>query len=116
MYPFQQPEDAKLSPPEQLQVMFPRIVSAKFPQPAWMGKDCLDLLRGMMEADPQKRLSAEGVMQHPWFLHGQRLPAPSCSCPELLLANARTRGCLWNGQGLPAAISLRPAGCSPETV
>ena len=53
--------------------MFPRIVSARFPQPAWLGEDCLSLLRGMMEADPSKRLTVDGVLSHPWFLHGELL-------------------------------------------
>ena len=51
--------------------MFPRIVSAKFPKPAWLGPECLDLLQRMMHVDPVQRLDVQGVLQHPWFREGK---------------------------------------------
>ena len=69
-YPFQEPADVKLPQAEQLQVMFPRIVSARFPRPAWLGLDCLDLLQRMMHVDPLQRLDVQGVLQHPWLREG----------------------------------------------
>ncbi len=36
---------------------------------AQVSEACQDLLRRMMTADPLQRISVQGIMQHPWFLH-----------------------------------------------
>lgn len=41
--------------------------------PQHVSEECKDLLRGLLTADPAKRLTVAQVQAHPWFL--QDLPA-----------------------------------------
>ena len=38
--------------------------------PRHLSKDCDSLIAGMMEMDPNKRLTVKQVMEHPWFVEG----------------------------------------------
>ena len=42
----------------------------KFDEKDWMliSENLKDLLTGMLEKDPAKRLTIDAVLQHPWFL------------------------------------------------
>ncbi|KAK9808869.1 hypothetical protein WJX72_005481 [[Myrmecia] bisecta] len=51
-----------------LQQMFPRIVAADFEAPRHVSPECLNLLRGMLTADPAKRITIMQILNHPWFL------------------------------------------------
>ena len=104
-YPFQEPADAKLPQAEQLQVMFPRIVSARFPRPAWLGLDCLDLLQRMMHVDPLQRLDVQGVLQHPWLREGACNPeswgTPAEGRPCMCLPGCSQPGRLFSASQAP---------------
>jgi len=41
--------------------------SFNFPEFKYVSNDALDLIKKMLEYDPEKRLSAELCLKHPWF-------------------------------------------------
>ncbi|XP_047101972.1 serine/threonine-protein kinase stk11-like isoform X2 [Schistocerca piceifrons] len=49
--------------------LFENIGNGKFSIPNELDNLLTDLLRGMLEKDPEKRLSLQQIRQHPWFLH-----------------------------------------------
>jgi serine/threonine protein kinase len=55
---------------EELPALFDQILHARydFPSPWWdsIGKEAKDLVTKLLELDPQKRLTAKQVMEHPW--------------------------------------------------
>ncbi|XP_068204278.1 serine/threonine-protein kinase SIK3 homolog [Palaemon carinicauda] len=44
------------------------VVSGKFRVPFFMTSDCEDLIRKMLQVDPEKRVSIERILQHKWIL------------------------------------------------
>ena len=53
-----------------------------FSEPAFqeVSQDCVDLLQGLLQRNPDKRLTAVEAVQHPWFklqLRGADIPT-SC--------------------------------------
>jgi serine/threonine protein kinase len=38
--------------------------------------EVIDLMQGMLKADPNHRLSLEEIASHPWMMSTQELPAP----------------------------------------
>ena len=51
-----------------LQQMFPRIVAADFHNPGHVSPQCQALLKRMLTADPNQRITIAEVLQHPWIL------------------------------------------------
>ncbi|KAJ3049206.1 hypothetical protein HK097_009769 [Rhizophlyctis rosea] len=49
------------------------------PQPVQASAGCKDILRGLLEKDPKKRMTVEDVVRHPWFLRGPRHAGSSAS-------------------------------------
>ena len=87
-YPFGRPEDAGLAADARLRAMLRRILAAD----AALGdlavsEPCADLLRGMLVADPGRRLTLAQVQAHPWFL--EDLPAGVAALNDGLLAEQR---------------------------
>ena len=87
-YPFGRPEDAGLPADARLRAMLRRILAAD----AALGdlavsEPCADLLRGMLVADPARRLTLAQVQAHPWFL--EDLPAGVAALNDRLLAEQR---------------------------
>ena len=73
-FPFKEAADENLPQQTKLKAMFPRIAKAVFQRPTWVSPGCCDLLNGMLQPDPDTRLTVAGVMAHPWFLQGACLP------------------------------------------
>ena len=76
-----QANNARLSKPFGLSNWYNQtIANNKYPpsQPgAAPGPEGLDLLQGLLEYDPEKRLSAEQALKHPYFTSGDK-PAENC--------------------------------------
>lgn len=87
-YPFGRPEDAGLPADARLRAMLRRIlaVDAALGDLA-VSEPCADLLRGMLVADPARRLTLAQVQAHPWFL--EDLPAGVAALNDRLLAEQR---------------------------
>mmetsp|Transcript_37419 Transcript_37419/g.38099 ORF Transcript_37419/g.38099 Transcript_37419/m.38099 type:complete len:469 (-) Transcript_37419:117-1523(-) len=51
--------------------------------PGDMDPECKSLVRAMLNVDPAKRISIEGIKQHPWFLSG---PNPCDSYKDMFVA------------------------------
>ncbi len=81
-YPFERPED-RLQPHCKLQHMISRIINVDYIIPSTVSPSAQDLLRELLVADPNARLSIEGVMRHPWFNIG--LPAGVLEMNDALL-------------------------------
>lgn len=85
-----------------LQQMFPRIVAADFHNPAHISPHCQQLLKRMLTADPNQRITISEVLQHPWVqtdaapcLQVQPLATPRCmQLHHALLQSSLTALCL----------------------
>ena len=67
---FAAPEDKDLVPAAALQAMFHRILAGRFECPRTLSRSCRHLLRGLICADVDRRLTVQDVLNHPWFLQG----------------------------------------------
>jgi serine/threonine-protein kinase SRK2 len=68
-FPFRRPGDNAVTGVRRMQLMFERIIAADYAPITHVSEACQDLLRRMMTSDPKNRISVQGIMQHPWFLH-----------------------------------------------
>lgn len=66
-FPFQDPDQQELSQVALLQRLFPRILAGKFDMPANVSRECQSLLKAMLTVDPQRRIPAAQILQHPWM-------------------------------------------------
>ena len=64
-YPFEDPED-----PRNFRKTIQRIMSTSYaiPQDVVISNECRDLLGKIFVADPNLRITIQGIKQHPWFL------------------------------------------------
>lgn len=65
---------------------------------------CRDLLKQMLTAEPSKRISIGGIMNHPWFL--KDLPAGTHEMNARLQATDNVRSV--HNQNVPTASSMPP--------
>ncbi|KAJ3043977.1 hypothetical protein HDV00_003504 [Rhizophlyctis rosea] len=49
------------------------------PTPVHASAGCRDVLRGLLEKDPRKRMTVEQVVRHPWYLKGPKYSPSSAS-------------------------------------
>ena len=49
------------------QEVFDKIKSGVYVEPTRCSKECKDLISKMVQVNPEKRLSAEQALNHPWF-------------------------------------------------
>jgi 5'-AMP-activated protein kinase, catalytic alpha subunit len=56
--PFEDPNTAKL---------YKKILNGEFFIPKFVGEDCKDLMKSILNTDPEKRYKAEDIKQHKWF-------------------------------------------------
>lgn len=48
-------------------VMRDLILRGDYEEPEWLTEDARSLIRGMLQSNPDNRLSMEGILTHPWF-------------------------------------------------
>lgn len=67
-YPFERPEDKHDN--QKLQKMIQRIlkVDYKLPSHVRLSEECKNLLAQILVADPHKRITIDGIYNHPWYL------------------------------------------------
>ena len=70
-YPFERPEDKHDN--QKLQKMIQRILHVDYAVPSHirLSDDCKDLLKKVLVADPAKRITVEGIYNHPWCVVGR---------------------------------------------
>lgn len=68
-YPFERPEDKKLSQHDRLQRILHRIIKVDydFPEHAQVSAECRDLISKVLVANPAQRLTIRQIAAHPWF-------------------------------------------------
>ena len=49
------------------QILYEKILSGQYETPQHLSEDAKDLLSKILEIDPTKRISFEGIKSHPWF-------------------------------------------------
>ncbi|XP_062382562.1 serine/threonine-protein kinase BRSK1 [Sardina pilchardus] len=64
---------------DNLRQLLEKVKSGVFHMPHFIPPDCQALLRGMIEVDPEKRLTLEAIEKHSWYQAGRNEPP----CPEL---------------------------------
>jgi serine/threonine-protein kinase SRK2 len=76
-YPFQRPEDKQNG--ETIQQMIQRIlkVEYEFPSHVKLSPELRDFMSQMLVADPAKRITIAGILEHPWFNKGLPLGVKS---------------------------------------
>ncbi|KAH7100121.1 Pkinase-domain-containing protein [Auriculariales sp. MPI-PUGE-AT-0066] len=65
----------------EIPALFAKVRNGQFHIPSWVPRDIQDLLRGMINVDPQRRLTIPEILQSPWVyyklpLYLQPLPPP----------------------------------------
>ena len=65
-YPFERAED-RARPGCNMHRMIQRIINVDYVMPTHVSPDAQDLLRKLLVADPQSRLSVEDILLHPWY-------------------------------------------------
>ncbi|CCW64903.1 unnamed protein product [Phytomonas sp. EM1] len=80
----------------------------------------LDLLQGMTSEDPQKRLSVEAVLRHPWFALENGTPLPPPTIPLLSLEEQTWRAVEGSGFAMYpsslSSVSLPGPSAPPDAV
>jgi len=78
-YPFTAPNDLML---------YNKIKKGTYtiPEDNQLSSECISLISGLLKINPQERLSASEVLNHPWF-NGKVFVGPTINPDPLLLAN-----------------------------
>ncbi|XP_029441131.1 serine/threonine-protein kinase BRSK1 [Rhinatrema bivittatum] len=67
---------------DNLRQLLEKVKRGVFHMPHFIPPDCQNLLRGMIEVEPEKRLSLEQIQKHPWYLGGKNEPEPEQPSPR----------------------------------
>ncbi|XP_035386310.1 serine/threonine-protein kinase BRSK1 isoform X1 [Electrophorus electricus] len=67
---------------DNLRQLLEKVKSGVFHMPHFIPPDCQALLRGMIEVDPEKRLTLEAIQKHPWYQGGRNEPCPERPPPR----------------------------------
>jgi len=112
-HPFLRPEDARLSEQQQMLALFSRTAAGSF---VLSGEDaglitpaCADLLGGMLQPDPAKRVAVVQVMSHPWFKQG--LPEGATMMNDLILSEHHHTPGKQSPQELAALVKAAQTPC-----
>ncbi|XP_036429171.1 serine/threonine-protein kinase BRSK2 [Colossoma macropomum] len=67
---------------DNLRQLLEKVKSGVFHMPHFIPPDCQALLRGMIEVDPEKRLTLEEIQKHAWYQAGRNEPCPEQPAPR----------------------------------
>ncbi|XP_039630790.1 serine/threonine-protein kinase BRSK2-like isoform X7 [Erpetoichthys calabaricus] len=67
---------------DNLRQLLEKVKSGVFHMPHFIPPDCQALLRGMIEVNPEKRLTLEEIQKHSWYLGGRNEPTPEQPPPR----------------------------------
>ncbi|XP_041941143.1 serine/threonine-protein kinase BRSK1 isoform X1 [Alosa alosa] len=67
---------------DNLRQLLEKVKSGVFHMPHFIPPDCQALLKGMIEVDPEKRLSLEAIQKHAWYQGGRNEPTPEQPPPR----------------------------------
>uniref|UniRef100_A0A6I8SYZ8 BR serine/threonine kinase 1 n=1 Tax=Xenopus tropicalis TaxID=8364 RepID=A0A6I8SYZ8_XENTR len=67
---------------DNLRQLLEKVKRGVFHMPHFIPPECQNLLRGMIEVEPEKRLSLEQIQKHSWYLGGKNEPEPEQPTPR----------------------------------
>uniref|UniRef100_A0A669ESK9 Serine/threonine-protein kinase BRSK2 n=1 Tax=Oreochromis niloticus TaxID=8128 RepID=A0A669ESK9_ORENI len=67
---------------DNLRQLLEKVKSGVFHMPHFIPPDCQSLLKGMIEVNPEKRLTLEAIQKHSWYLGGRNEPCPEQPPPR----------------------------------
>uniref|UniRef100_A0A8C6UJE9 Si:ch211-255p10.4 n=1 Tax=Neogobius melanostomus TaxID=47308 RepID=A0A8C6UJE9_9GOBI len=67
---------------DNLRQLLEKVKSGVFHMPHFIPPDCQSLLKGMIEVNPDKRLSLEAIQKHPWYQGSRSEPCPEQPPPR----------------------------------
>ncbi|KAJ8399949.1 hypothetical protein AAFF_G00406790 [Aldrovandia affinis] len=67
---------------DNLRQLLEKVKSGVFHMPHFIPPDCQALLRGMIEVNPDKRLTLEAIQKHTWYQGGRNEPCPEQPPPR----------------------------------
>uniref|UniRef100_A0A3B3ZU35 Protein kinase domain-containing protein n=1 Tax=Periophthalmus magnuspinnatus TaxID=409849 RepID=A0A3B3ZU35_9GOBI len=67
---------------DNLRNLLEKVKLGVFHMPHFIPPDCQNLLRGMIQVDPTKRLTLEQIQKHTWYLAGKNEPEPEQPVPR----------------------------------
>ena len=48
--------------------------SGSFETPSWLSQDSKELISHMLQVDPKRRITVDGLVSHPWLMKGVEVP------------------------------------------
>lgn len=83
-FPFERPEERNLPKKDAILKLMERIVNGdwKVPSGATVSEGCIDLLKGILQPNPAKRMTIEDIIRHPWYATGLPDGADSINYPR----------------------------------
>uniref|UniRef100_A0A7N8XIQ2 Serine/threonine-protein kinase BRSK2-like n=1 Tax=Mastacembelus armatus TaxID=205130 RepID=A0A7N8XIQ2_9TELE len=67
---------------DNLRQLLEKVKSGVFHMPHFIPPECQALLKGMIEVNPDKRLTLEAIQKHPWYQGGRNEPCPEQPPPR----------------------------------
>uniref|UniRef100_A0A8C5MQB2 Protein kinase domain-containing protein n=1 Tax=Leptobrachium leishanense TaxID=445787 RepID=A0A8C5MQB2_9ANUR len=67
---------------DNLRQLLEKVKRGVFHMPHFIPPDCQNLLRGMIEVEPDKRLSLDQIQKHSWYMGGKNEPEPEQPTPR----------------------------------
>ncbi|XP_038132408.1 serine/threonine-protein kinase BRSK2 isoform X7 [Cyprinodon tularosa] len=67
---------------DNLRQLLEKVKSGVFHMPHFIPPDCQSLLKGMIEVNPEKRLTLEAIQKHSWYQGGRNEPCPEQPPPR----------------------------------
>uniref|UniRef100_A0A8C4ZH09 Serine/threonine-protein kinase BRSK2-like n=1 Tax=Gadus morhua TaxID=8049 RepID=A0A8C4ZH09_GADMO len=93
---------------DNLRQLLEKVKSGVFHVPHFIPPDCQGLLKGMIEVDPDKRLTLEVIQKHAWYIGGRNEPCPEQPPPRRLCVGRVPERCDLDPDVLDSMHSL---GC-----
>ncbi|KAM6957434.1 serine/threonine-protein kinase BRSK1 [Aplochiton taeniatus] len=67
---------------DNLRQLLEKVKSGVFHMPHFIPPECQGLLKGMIEVDPDKRVTLEAIQKHSWYIGGRNEPCPEQPPPR----------------------------------